>query len=192
MLTNPPRETVSSIDVVVVTQRWWLQGEAWPWLSLGEQENRERHFKRGEGHTSMNFWRWWRHGTWWLLVATTKVWPWVSQIGLVEWKRAGETEILKKWKEKENYWNKKVKLEEHMDSWHGLNDVSISEALDSMTGWYLSKCTPCNTVGIAWDLNSKHVPRGESFSFLIGPPPWQERERWVDDLHPLQKLQYLE
>ena len=96
VLTNPPRETVSSIDVVVVTQRWWLQGEAWPWLSLGEQENRERHFKRGEGHTSMNFWRWWRHGTWWLLVATTKVWPWVSQIGLVEWKRAEDIEILKK------------------------------------------------------------------------------------------------
>ena len=96
MLTNPPRETVSSIDVVAVTRRWWLQGEARPWLSLGEQENRERHFKRGEGHINMNFRRWWRCGTWWLLVAATEVWPWVSQIGLVEWKRAEDIEILKK------------------------------------------------------------------------------------------------
>ena len=97
MLTDPLRETFSSIDVVAATRRWWLQGEARPRLGLGEQENRERHFKRGEGHSSMNFRRWRRRcGTRWLLVAAMEVWPWVSQIGLVEWKRAGEVEILKK------------------------------------------------------------------------------------------------
>ena len=47
-LTNLARETVGWIDVMAATWRWWLQREAWPRLGLGEQENRERHFKRGE------------------------------------------------------------------------------------------------------------------------------------------------
>ena len=47
-LTNPVREIVGWIDVMAATWRWWLQREARPQLGLGEQENRERHFKRGE------------------------------------------------------------------------------------------------------------------------------------------------
>ena len=73
MLTDPARETGGSIYVVGATQRQWLQGEARPQMGLGEQENGERHFKRGEGHTSMNHRRWQQRGFWWLLVVAMGV-----------------------------------------------------------------------------------------------------------------------
>ena len=34
--------------MVADTWRWWLQGEARPQIGSGEQENKERHFKREE------------------------------------------------------------------------------------------------------------------------------------------------
>ena len=93
----------------------------------------------------MNCWLRWR-GTWWLLVVAIEVWPWMSQIDLVEWKR----ERLKIWKLRGE--RKKLKPESEVEGAH-----------ESLT--LLEWCINFWSIGfngrlrfelnIAWDLNLK-------------------------------------